>query len=157
MNFERGRDPKESMQIGLKWDARPVSRINIKIRDFEIKGRVSRATPSDADFFLRCIASGARKHCGQYDEKRRFAVAVAIKLKNENLRKQAEYFFKDFEFRFKEDMENSVSGKIFMNIPFLKQKMIEEFYPDVPEYFDTFENCKSLFFSDDIYYDRELI
>ena len=36
MNFERGRDPKESMQIGLKRDARPVSRINIKILDMSI-------------------------------------------------------------------------------------------------------------------------
>jgi len=98
-------------------------------KDWIIYGRVPRAMKVDADFYLRCIASGARKHCGQYDPERKFAVSTAIKCNREEWKEKAEKFFKNFENRFDRELRESVSGKIFLNIKFLKQKMIEEFYP----------------------------
>lgn len=101
-------------------------------KDWIIYGRVPRAMKVDADFYLRCIASGARKHCGQYDPERKFAVSTAIKCNREEWKEKAEKFFKNFENRFEKEMKEnvSVSAKIFLNIKFLKQKMIEEFYTE---------------------------
>jgi len=75
MAFERGKDPKESMQIGLKWDSYPVSRINIKILDMSITDdrRADERTPFRSNF---------RENPQIKGKKRLYASDVHLFLKN---------------------------------------------------------------------------
>ena len=70
------------LNVYMRGEEESEDRMERLEQDFEITGRLAKDAPSDADFFLRCVASGARKHCGQWDPDRRYSVATAIKVLN---------------------------------------------------------------------------
>ena len=96
MNFERGKDPKESMQIGLKWDAQPVSRINIKILDLSI---TDDRNPDERMPFR----SNFRDNPQIKDKKRLYGSDVHLFIQNVSEKKLWQYiffFFLQYSFSF---------------------------------------------------------
>ena len=124
MNFERGRDPKESMQIGLKWDARPVSRINIKILDMSI---TDDRGPDERMPFRPNFRDNPRIK----DKKRLYGPDVHLFLQKVSEKKLWQHIFNLFP-QYQRDIQKG--GSLSVQIIFILQKddLADRDYPFLP-------------------------
>ena len=140
MNFERGKDPKESMQIGLKWDAHPVSRINIKILDLSITDdrRADERTPFRSNF---------RDNPQIKDKKRLYGSDVHLFLQNVSEKKLWQYIFNLFP-QYQLDIQKGGSLSVQIIVILQKEDLTDRDYPFLP-----IIKCqeKTLMFQDKIY------
>jgi len=109
-------------------------------RDFEV--RIVEKRPrlnndydwKEADFHISYRGNG---NTGEYHETPYLGCYAGIKIKNKELYERCRIFvenFKDKNFQEMKDLSSTTWG---IRIPYLKQKMIEEFYSDIPEYFEN--------------------